>query len=138
VRATGILSTQPIDQGVSVPWGTVVHDGVLAAHHQHIFSLRIDPELDGSSSNSLVYEEAHALPMDPATNPAGNGYVAVEKVVEKSAGLDLDASSNRIYKITNPAKHNAVNGKEVAYKIVVPPFQPILAHPNSVHFKRAE
>ncbi|KAF4619083.1 hypothetical protein G7Y89_g14764 [Cudoniella acicularis] len=40
VRATGILSTQPIDEGISVPWGTVVHPGVLAAHHQHIFSLR--------------------------------------------------------------------------------------------------
>ena len=28
VRATGILSTVPIADGVSVPWGTVVHPGV--------------------------------------------------------------------------------------------------------------
>jgi primary-amine oxidase len=35
IKATGILATQPIDHGVLVPWGTVVNDGVLAAHHQH-------------------------------------------------------------------------------------------------------
>jgi primary-amine oxidase len=35
IRATGILSTQPIDEGVEVPFGTVVHPGVLAVHHQH-------------------------------------------------------------------------------------------------------
>ncbi|OBT64953.1 hypothetical protein VE03_05626 [Pseudogymnoascus sp. 23342-1-I1] len=138
VRATGILSTQPIDEGISVPWGTVVHDGVLAAHHQHIFSLRINPELDGSSSNSLVYEEAHAMPIDPATNPFGNGYVSTETLVENSVGLDLDSRRNRVFKITNPNKHNAINGKAVSYKVVVPPFQPILANPNSVHYKRAE
>src|ERR1700761_2068031 len=47
VRATGILSTQPVDDGVDVPWGTVVHPGVLATYHQHIFSLRVDPMIDG-------------------------------------------------------------------------------------------
>ena len=138
VRATGILSTQPIDQGISVPWGTVVHDGVLAAHHQHIFSLRINPELDGSSANSVVYEEAHAMPINPATNPFGNGYVSTETLVENSSGLDLDSRKNRIFKITNPNKFNAINRKAVSYKVVVPPFQPILANPNSVHYKRAE
>jgi primary-amine oxidase len=121
-----------------VPWGTVVHDGVLATHHQHIFSLRVDPQLDGSSSNNIVFEEAVPMPMEPATNPYGNGYITKETIVEKSAGLDLESRKNRIFKITNPKKHNPVNGKEVAYKVVVPPFQPILANPNSIHFKRAE
>jgi primary-amine oxidase len=138
VRATGILSTQPIDQGISVPWGTVVHDGVLAAHHQHIFSLRIDPELDGSRENTLVYQEAHALPMGPSTNPFGNGYVTEDTVVEISSGLDLDSRKGRVFKITNPKKTNPVNGREVAYKIMVPEFQSILANSESLHFKRAE
>ena len=30
VRATGILSTAPIDPGATVPWGTNVNEGVLA------------------------------------------------------------------------------------------------------------
>ena len=41
VRATGILSTQPIDEGLEVPWGTVVHPGVLATHHQHLSLIHI-------------------------------------------------------------------------------------------------
>lgn len=123
---------------MSVPWGTVVHDGVLAAHHQHIFSLRIDPELDGSRENRLVYTEAYALPMEPSLNPFGNGYVTKDTKVEKSSGLDLDSRKNRSFKITNSKSKNPVNENDVAYKIVLPEFQPILADRESIHFKRAE
>lgn len=136
VRATGILSTQPIDEGISVPWGTVVHPGVLASHHQHIFSLRVDPMIDGHN-NRLVYEEAHAMPRSDF-NPHGVGYTVEETVVEKSCGLDIDYEANRTFKIQNVAVKNPVNGKPVAYKIHVPPFQKMLAHPDSFHHKRAE
>jgi primary-amine oxidase len=86
IRATGILSTQPIDEGVEVPWGTVVHPGVLAVHHQHIFSLRVDPMIDGYD-NRLVYDEA--LPMERSEfNPQGTGYYVQETIVDKSGGYD--------------------------------------------------
>ncbi|KAL2428561.1 Copper amine oxidase 1 [Exophiala dermatitidis] len=140
VRATGILSTQPIDHEldkVGVPFGTVVHPGVLAVHHQHIFSLRIDPMLEGHE-NRLVYDEAHAMPLDKEWNPHGVGYTVSETVVEKAGGLDIDVDANRVFKIQNPRVLNPVNGKPVAYKIHVPPFQKMLAHPSSFHFKRAE
>ena len=136
VRATGILSTQPIDEGISVPWGTVVHPGVLASHHQHIFSLRVDPMIDGHN-NRLVYEEAHAMPRSDF-NPHGVGYTVDETVVENSCGLDIDYEANRTFKIQNVAVKNPVNGKPVAYKIHVPPFQKMLADPDSFHHKRAE
>ena len=136
VRATGILSTQPIDEGVEVPWGTVVHPGVLAAHHQHIFSLRVDPALDGHS-NRLVYDEALAMPRSEL-NPQGTGYVVKETVVEDSCGLDTDYDRNRTFKIQNAAVRNPVNGKPVGYKIHAPAFQKMLASPESFHHKRAE
>ena len=136
VRATGILSTQPIDEGVSVPYGTVVHPGVLAVHHQHIFSLRVDPMIDGLQ-NRLVYEEAHALPYD-SNNVNGNGYATSTTVVEKSQGLQLDASANRVFKIQNATHRNPINNLPVAYKIQAPDFQKILSHPNSLNYKRAE
>ncbi|KAL6405285.1 copper amine oxidase [Ilyonectria robusta] len=49
VRATGILSTCPIDNhdGFSYPFGTNVGPGVFAPNHQHVFSLRVDPAIDG-------------------------------------------------------------------------------------------
>lgn len=140
VRATGVLSTQPIDHEldqVGVPFGTVVHPGVLAAHHQHIFSLRVDPMLEGHA-NRLVYDEAHPYPVGKDWNPHGTGYYVQETVVEQSAGLDLDVDANRTFKIQNSSVHNPINGKPVGYKIHVPPFQKILARPESFHFKRAE
>src|SRR5271155_865007 len=93
VRATGVLSTQPIDREldhIGVPFGTVVHPGVLAAHHQHIFSLRVDPMLEGHA-NRLVYDEALPMPISPDWNPHGVGYTVRETVVSHSTGLDLNA-----------------------------------------------
>ena len=136
VRATGIVSTQPIDEGIEVPWGTVVHPGVLAAHHQHIFSFRVDPMIDGFR-NRLVYEEAHAMPRSDF-NPHGTGYIAKETIIETSGGYDVDYETNRTFKIQNAQVHNPINGKPVAYKIQAPAFQKILADTESFNYKRAE
>ncbi|EME42464.1 hypothetical protein DOTSEDRAFT_73331 [Dothistroma septosporum NZE10] len=136
VRATGILSTQPIDDGIEVAWGTVVHPGVLATHHQHIFSLRVDPMIDGYH-NRLVFDEAHAMPRS-AFNPHGTGYYTQETVVEKSGGYDIDYEANRTFKIQNVDVRNPINGKPVAYKIHAPPFQKMLSDAHSFNYKRAE
>ncbi|QIW96541.1 hypothetical protein AMS68_002059 [Peltaster fructicola] len=135
-RATGILSTQPIDQGIDVPWGTVVHPGVLATHHQHIFSLRVDPAIDGHK-NRLVYTEAHPMPRSDF-NPHGTGYQSVDTLIETSGGHDVDWSVNRTYKIQNAAVRNPINGRPVAYKIMAPPFQKIVSDKDSFNYKRAE
>jgi primary-amine oxidase len=137
VRATGILSTQPIDDGIDVNFGTRVHPGVLAVHHQHIFSLRVDPHIDGSRSNRLVFNEAHPMAMD-SFNPHGTGYTVREQAITKSGGYDLAPEHNRMYKIQNASIKNPVNGYPVGYKIMAPPFQPILAHPSTLNYKRAE
>lgn len=139
-RATGILSTQPASRDLEksgVPFGTVVHPGVLAVHHQHIFCLRIDPMIDGHS-NRLVYDEALPMPLDPDTNPFGNGYVTSKTIIRKSSGLDLNPDTNRVFKIENTNTLNPINNQNVAYKIQLPPFQKILAHPSSWNFKRSE
>ncbi|TVY34736.1 Copper amine oxidase [Lachnellula occidentalis] len=136
VRATGILSTQPIDEGISVPWGTVVHPGVLAAYHQHIFSLRVDPMVDGPL-NRVVYDEAHAMPRSDF-NPHGVGYTVTETPITTSGGYDLDVDANRTFKIQNSTVKNPINGKSVGYKIMAPPFQKMLADQDSFHHKRAE
>ena len=138
VRATGILSTQPIDDGIEVPWGTVVHPGVLATHHQHIFSLRIDPAVDGNK-NRVVYTEAHAMPRDDKLNLHGNGYTTRDTLVEKSTGLDVDYDVNRTIKIVNAeVPPNRINGAVKGYKLQLPAFQKILSHPETFNARRAE
>ncbi|KAK4457489.1 putative copper amine oxidase [Cladorrhinum samala] len=140
VRATGILSTQPLDLDLTTtphPYGTAVHLGVLAVHHQHFFSLRVDPMV-GGHGNQITYDEAHAMPRDPKLNPHGVGYTVRKTEIETSGGFDLDPSRNRVFKITNPAVRNKLNNLPVAYKVMVPPMQPILADRDSFHYKRAE
>ena len=136
VRATGILSTQPIDDGIEVPWGTVVHPGVLATHHQHLFSLRVDPMIDGYA-NRLVYDEAFPMPRSDF-NPQGTGYYTQETLIETSGGYNLDINKNRTFKIQNSGVRNPVNGKAVAYKIHAPDFQKIISDNDSFNYKRAE
>jgi len=139
-RATGILSTQPVDVDLSHtphPFGTVVHPGVLAGHHQHFFSLRIDPMIAGHG-NTVVYDEAHPLPRDEKLNPHGVGYTVTQTKITTTGGFDLDPSKNRTFKIVNPSVTNPVNGAAVGYKLQIPPMQPILADKDSFHYKRAE
>lgn len=141
VRATGILSTQPVDLDLSTaphPYGTVVHPGVLGGYHQHFFSLRVDPMVGGRGNQQVVYDEAVALPRDARENPHGVGYTVKRTAVTTSGGYDLDVGSNRTFKIVNTGVRNGVNGMPVGYKLHVPPMQPMLADSDSYHFRRAE
>ncbi|KLU85592.1 copper amine oxidase 1 [Magnaporthiopsis poae ATCC 64411] len=140
VRATGILSTQPVDLDLTTtphPYGTVVHPGALAAFHQHFFSLRVDPMVAGHG-NTVVYDETVPLPRDPVVNPHGVGYTVESKAIATSGGFDLDASRGRVFRIANEAVRNPVNGHAASYKIHVPAMQPLLADADSFHRRRAE
>jgi primary-amine oxidase len=111
----------------------------MAPYHQHIFSLRIDPAIDGYK-NSLAVEESHAMPIDDPKvhNPFGVGYITTQAVVENEGPLDLDISSNRTFKILNESVLNPINNLPVGYQLVPHPSQMLLAHPNSLHAKRSE
>ena len=98
-----------------IPYGTVVHDQVLAAYHQHIFSLRIDPAIDGQK-NTLVVEEAHPIPIGKE-NPYGTGFVVKKRIVDKPGYEDLDITKARTFKIVNESVRNRVNGGPTGYKI---------------------
>ena len=142
IQATGILSTVPIapagpdGPSVTVPWGTVVNDGVLAPHHQHVFSLRIDPALDGDR-NTVVEEDSVPLPFDEEHNPDGIGYTTQQRVVGRSG--PLGQAPNRVLKIINRGQRNRITGKPVGYAVHNGgPRQMLLAHPLSWHGRRAK
>lgn len=152
VRATGILSTTPINIGDNVPYGTIVAPGVLAPYHQHLFSLRMDPAIDGHN-NSLQIEESYPMPVDTPTfdhtgktqaqinsyaNPFGVGYTTRSSIVDQEGGLDLDFTKNRSFKIINENVINPVTGTPVGFKLFPVYSQMLLAHPESYHAKRSE
>ncbi|WWC88939.1 uncharacterized protein L201_003854 [Kwoniella dendrophila CBS 6074] len=141
VRATGILSTAAILPGETSPYGNVVSPGVLATNHQHLFSVRIDPAIDGHN-NTVVMEDSVAMPFDKANPPTDNrwgvGYTVEKTAITKSGWADAAPEKNRVFKITNPNKINPVSGKSIAYKLVPAPSQLMLAHPDSIAYARAE
>ncbi|KAK2738960.1 hypothetical protein FQN57_006754 [Myotisia sp. PD_48] len=139
VRATGILSTVPIDLGDSVPYGTIVAPGVLAPYHQHLFCLRMDPAIDGHA-NSLVVEDSVPMPInDPKIhNPFGIGYTVSRNTVATETPLDTDVTKGRVFKIVNENVTNPITGTPVGYKLMPQYSQMILAHPDSIHAKRSE
>lgn len=134
VKATGILSTMPAAKGVQTPWGTVVADGVIGVNHQHLFSIRIDPALDGQR-NSIVYDDC--VPVnDPELNPHGVAFNVESTTIKKSGGYDLDIGAGRTYKIINPSKKNPISGKPVGYKVHAVPSQMLLMPKNTFNYKR--
>ncbi|OAA60381.1 copper amine oxidase [Niveomyces insectorum RCEF 264] len=146
VRATGILSTMPIDydekanaeNSLQVRWGTNVGPGVMAAYHQHMFSLRIDPAVDGFDNNTVFYEESVPLPITEHLNPYGAGYVVEETTVRRAGAYDTDVAKHRVYKIRNDNVINPVSGKPVAYKVGTVASQMLLMGPDSYNAKRAQ
>ncbi|KAF1948145.1 amine oxidase catalytic domain-containing protein [Byssothecium circinans] len=134
VRATGIVSTAPIEMGEKVPFGTAVAPGVPAPYHQPLFCLRIDPTLD-EHQNSLVMEES--VPM----NFPGVGYTTQSTIVEEErprvdrVWTGPKTGSSRL---VNENKINMTTGAPTSFKLVPYHSQPLLAHPSSFHARRSE
>jgi primary-amine oxidase len=137
VRATGILSTVPFENenGQTVPWGTNVGPGVMAPYHQHLFSLRIDPALDGYK-NTVYYEDSVPMPEDDK-NPWLVGYTTEQNVMKSSGSAFTSVDRHRVFKIRNDSIINPITHHPIAYKLQTSPSQMLLAHPNSFGAKRA-
>ncbi|RYP70716.1 hypothetical protein DL769_004887 [Monosporascus sp. CRB-8-3] len=136
VRATGIVSVVHIDAGKTSDYGNIVCPGALAQNHQHVFCVRIDPAIDGHQ-NTVVQEESLPVKIDKRTNPNGNYYEVRQTPITTSTGLDAAPQNSRVFKIQNISKINPVSGKPVAYKLIPPPTQLLLADPNSIQARRA-
>lgn len=142
-RATGILSTQPLDAATNaapasaVPWGTRVADGVLAPFHQHLFSVRIDPAIDGHR-NSLVCADTVPMPWDETLNAHGVGFVTRETTVQRAGAVEDNVLQGRAFKIVNPNVQNRVSKTPVGYKLLPVRSQMLLAQPGSWHARRSE
>lgn len=136
VRATGILSTMPIEDNVVVPWGTIVGPGVVAAYHQHMLSFRLDTAI-GGHKNTVMYQETVPLPQDDKLNPYHVGYISKPYYVENSGAFDQNPMAHREFKIINENKINPITKKPIGYKIQMPTAQMLLANESSFNSKRA-
>lgn len=140
IRLTGILNLYTLAEGESAGgFGTAVAPRVQGHHHQHIFSVRLDPMLDGVE-NSVVETEVHALdePTGSDANYAGNGFVSQKRVLRTTSEAARQASpaDSRGWMIVNENKHHYASGSPVGYKIMSGHFIPLLPKPDSYVARR--
>ncbi len=137
VRATGLMVTTPYAQGAEAPrTGTVVDKQTYAPFHQHFLVARLDLDVDGDD-NTVMEVDSSALPVS-TDNPHGLAVVTDSTPVtsEVEAGRDFNWATQRVWKVVNPNRTNAV-GTNPAYKLVPSASIPSLMDPDTPQFRRA-
>jgi primary-amine oxidase len=137
VKLTGIISSMAVAPGETPEYAGLVAPGLAGPNHQHLFSARLDLDVDGPTNR--VYEiEAERVPTGP-DNPWGNAFR--QRVThlehELEAQREIDPATSRAWKIVNPGITNRV-GQPVGYKLVPTMSTPtMLAAPDSSVGRRA-
>lgn len=136
MKASGIINTAACKPGTPQKYGTEVAPGVVGHIHQHVFSARLDMEVDGPG-NTVVECDTVALPMGP-DNPMGNAFFVEERALktELEAQRCVDFGKMRYWKVINPNVTNWV-GKPTGYKLETGSAVQFYTQPESVSGKRA-
>ncbi len=136
VKLTGIMSTQALPPGERSPYAAPIAPGLHAPVHQHLFSARLDFDVDGTDNE--VYE-VEADPLPPGEdNPFSNAFVARATLLptEQQAQRCVDPSRSRHWRVVNPGSRNRL-GEPVGYKLVPGAAPTLLAAPSSSVGRRA-
>jgi primary-amine oxidase len=117
VKLTGIVSPMAISAGEQPAFANVIAPGIAAPHHQHLFSARLDLDVDGPV-NSVQEVEAETVPAGPE-NPWGNAFRprVTPLTSELAARRDTNAATSRAWRVVNEASRNALD-QPVGYKLV--------------------
>lgn len=141
IKLTGILNTYAMlpDEDTH-GWGTQVFPGVNAHNHQHLFCMRIDPNIDGPNNTVFLSDAVpSAAPVGSPDNFYGNGFYArrTKLATTGEAKTDYDGSLSRTWEICNPNVLNPVSRKPVSYKLVSREIPGLLPKEGSLVWKRA-
>ncbi|KAH8548994.1 copper amine oxidase [Umbelopsis sp. PMI_123] len=141
IKATGEVNTHVLAEDETPgPFGTMVAPQINAQHHQHFFTMRIDPMIDGPK-NSIAQIDVQPVeePVGHPKNLYGNGFFPKTTVLKDT--IEGQAVSNfetaRFWKIINQNKTNPYSKDPVGFKVVSHSTSPLLAKPGSVVHTRA-
>jgi primary-amine oxidase len=141
IKLTGILNTYAMlpDEDTH-GWGTEVYPGVNAHNHQHLFCLRLDPNIDGSSNTVFQVDATQgAGEVGSEENKYGNAFYAKKTKLETAAGArcDYNGYTSRTWDMSNENKINPYSKKPVTYKLVSREVPPLLPKEGGLVWKRA-
>ena len=141
IKLTGILNTYAMNPGEDTKgWGTEVYPGVNAHNHQHLFCLRIDPNIDGPNNTVFQVDATQgAGEVGSKENFYGNAFYAkrTKYTTVKEAVSDYDGVTSRTWDMCNPNKLNPHSHKPVSYKLVSREVPKLLPKEGSLVWKRA-
>lgn len=136
VKLTGVLSTMAVAQGETPRFATVIAPQLAAPNHQHLFSVRLDMDVDGPGNR--VYE-VDATPLgDGPHNVWRNAFESRATLLEseREAQRTVDSGRSRAWKVVNESSRNGL-GQPVAYVLVPQAVPTLLADPASSVGRRA-
>ncbi len=137
IKLTGIVGVSAVeDRAVNPEQSPLIAPNIVSPVHQHLFSFRLDWELDGGT-NALYESEIEALPLSD-DNPDGTQFRSVARhlTTESQAMRDTSPQTSRTWKVVNPERLNGL-GEPVAYKLLPGPSPLLFARPESAVAKRA-
>jgi primary-amine oxidase len=109
VKATGVVFTSGYP-GPGYAYASELAPGLGAPYHQHLFSARLDPMIDGLV-NAVDELESALVPRGDA-NPTGSGFTQLVTRLrrESDAQRMADNTRNRVWLISNPGVQNRLGG----------------------------
>jgi len=120
IKLSGILNVYMLAPGEHAgPFATQVAPRIGGQYHQHLFSIRVDPMLDGLK-NSVVESDIVNLPNAPTgskENWAGNAFTVQDRIltVAKEGGRDYDFQRDRRWTIVNKSRKHPASGNYAGY-----------------------
>eukprot|EP00005_Dracoamoeba_jomungandri_P000037 CAMPEP_0174250022 /NCGR_PEP_ID=MMETSP0439-20130205/331_1 /TAXON_ID=0 /ORGANISM="Stereomyxa ramosa, Strain Chinc5" /LENGTH=660 /DNA_ID=CAMNT_0015329991 /DNA_START=19 /DNA_END=2001 /DNA_ORIENTATION=- len=136
VKMTGLVNTSALPEGEQYSkYATTLAPGLAAQIHQHHFSVRLDPHIDGQNNS---FCELNTRAEDDDKNPYGNAFFAETTVfkTEKEAQRNFNPWTARYWKVINPNRKTR-QGYPTGWKLVVPTNSVPFAKDTSWIMKRA-
>ena len=122
VLLTGVMSVKGVvaDAKHDHPsvTGHLVAPGIEAVHHQHFFNFRLDFDIDGSGTNSVVEQNTMAA-LPGKNNPHNNVFTMQETVFKREADAQrqLNLASARRWMVRSNTEKNSL-GQPTGYLLV--------------------
>jgi primary-amine oxidase len=141
IKLTGILNTYALNPDEDPgPWGTCVYPQVNAHNHQHLFSLRVNPMIDGPDNSVFMVDAvASDAPVGSKENFYGNAFYAKKTKLdtEGSSRTDYNGATSRTWEMVNESKLHPYSKKPASYKLVSREVPGLLPKEGSLVWKRA-
>ncbi|MDX6285126.1 MAG: primary-amine oxidase [Frankiales bacterium] len=135
IKLSGIVQTEAVPDGAPAPkHGAIIDDHLVSPHHQHMFSIRLDLDVDGTDCQVL---EVDAIPVPMGSdNPHGNAWVSRETLIasERDGKRQLDTASGRHWRIVSSTQRNGL-GQPTGYSLL-PHVGPMILNDPSSHVSR--